>query len=77
MKDQIVEAESKIHAAESERLQAQAQLAAARSTYERLKKASETAGAIAGNSFKRKSKWMRPKLLSNRDNRRARRLKLP
>jgi membrane fusion protein, multidrug efflux system len=46
---QIAEAESKVQAAESARLQAEAQLSAAQSTYERLKKAAETPGAIAGN----------------------------
>src|SRR5579859_6183035 len=49
MKSQIAEAESKVQVAESDRLQAEAQLAAAQSTYERLKKAAETPGAIAGN----------------------------
>jgi membrane fusion protein, multidrug efflux system len=51
MAAQIAEADSKVQAAESERLQAEAQLAAADSTYERLKKASETPGAIAGNEL--------------------------
>jgi RND family efflux transporter MFP subunit len=51
LKAQIAEAESKVQAAESERLQAEAQLAAAESTYERLKKASETPGAVAGNEL--------------------------
>ncbi len=51
MKAQIAEAESKVQAVESERLQAEAQLAAAQSTSERLKKASETPGAIAGNEL--------------------------
>lgn len=46
---QIAEAESKAQAAESDRLQAEAQLAGAQSTYERLKKAAETPGAVAGN----------------------------
>jgi len=48
---QIAEAESKVQAAESERIQADAQFSGARSTYERLKKASETPGAIAGNEL--------------------------
>jgi RND family efflux transporter MFP subunit len=51
MKAQIAEAESKVQSAESERLQAEAQLAAAQSTSDRLKKASETPGAIAGNEL--------------------------
>ncbi len=51
LKAQIAEAESKAMAAESERLQAQAQAAAAASTYERLKQASATPGAIAGNEL--------------------------
>lgn len=49
MDAQIAEAESKVQAAESERLQAEAQLAAVQSTADRLKKAAETPGAIAGN----------------------------
>src|SRR5690349_12798874 len=48
---QIAEAESKVQAAESERVQAEAQLTAAQATYDRLKKASETPGAIAGNEL--------------------------
>src|ERR1700693_548474 len=46
MTAQVSEAESKVQAAESERLQSEAQLAAAQSTYDRLKKASETPGAV-------------------------------
>jgi len=46
---QIAEAESRVQAAESEKLQAEAQLAAAQSTYDRLRKAAETPGAVAGN----------------------------
>jgi len=48
---QIAEAQSKVLAAESDRLQAEAQLAAAQSTWERLKKAAETPGAVAGNEI--------------------------
>ena len=48
---QIAEAESKVQGAESDRAQAEAQLTAAQSTYDRLKKASETPGAIAGNEL--------------------------
>jgi RND family efflux transporter MFP subunit len=51
MKAQIAEAESKLQAAEAERLQAEAQLAAAQSTADRMAKASETPGAIAGNEL--------------------------
>lgn len=51
LKSQIAEAEAKVQAAESDRLQAEAQLAAAQSTYDRLKKAAETPGAIAGNEL--------------------------
>jgi len=51
MQAQIAEAESKVQAAESDRLQAEAQLAAANATYERLRKASETPGAVAGNEL--------------------------
>jgi membrane fusion protein, multidrug efflux system len=49
MTAQIAEAQSKVQASEADRLQAAAQLAAAESTYERMKKAAETPGAIAGN----------------------------
>jgi len=49
MAAQISEAESKAQAAEADRLQAEAQLAAAESTYERTKTAAETPGAVAGN----------------------------
>ena len=45
---QIAEAESRAQAVEAERPQAEAQLAAAQATYERLKKAAETPGAVAG-----------------------------
>ena len=48
MSAQIAEAESKVQALEADRLQAAAQLAAAQSTFEGLKKAAETPGAIAG-----------------------------
>jgi membrane fusion protein, multidrug efflux system len=51
MQAQIAEAESKVLAAESERLQAVAQLAAVASTSDRLKQASGTPGAIAGNEL--------------------------
>ena len=48
---QVAEAESKVQAAEADRLQAEAQLAAAQSTYDRLKTASQTPGAVAGNEL--------------------------
>jgi membrane fusion protein, multidrug efflux system len=48
---QIAEAEAKKQAAESDRLQAEAQFAAAQSTYERTKTAAQTPGAIAGNEL--------------------------
>src|ERR1700738_3937935 len=51
MKAQLAEAESKVQAAESDRAQAEAQLAAAQAVYDRLKKAAETPGAIAGNEI--------------------------
>jgi RND family efflux transporter MFP subunit len=49
MSAQIAEAESKVQAAQADHIQAEAQLAAAQSTYDRMKKAAETPGAIAGN----------------------------
>ncbi len=49
MAARIAEAESKVQAAEADRLQAEAQLAAAQATSDRMKKAAETPGAIAGN----------------------------
>src|SRR3954454_5889040 len=48
---QLAEAGSKVQAADAERLQAEAQLAAVESTFERLKKAGETPGAVAGNEL--------------------------
>lgn len=51
MAAQIAEAEAKAQAAEADRLQAEAQVAAAQSTYDRLKNAAETPGAIAGNEL--------------------------
>jgi RND family efflux transporter MFP subunit len=51
MEPQIAGARSKALAAEADRLQAEAQLAAAEATFERLKKAAETPGAIAGNEI--------------------------
>ena len=51
MAAQIADAESKAQSAEADRLQAEAQLAAAESTYERTKTAAETPGAIAGNEL--------------------------
>lgn len=58
MTAQIAEAESKIQASESDRLQAEAQLAALQSTYERLRKAAETPGAIAENELVQMQKQM-------------------
>jgi membrane fusion protein (multidrug efflux system) len=51
MKAQIAEAQSKAQATEADLVQAEAQLAAAQSTYDRMKKAAETPGAIAGNEL--------------------------
>ncbi len=51
LKSRIAEAESRVQAAEADRVQAEAQLAAAQSTDERLKKAAETPGAVAGNEL--------------------------
>jgi len=51
MDAQIAEAESKFQAAEADRLQAEAQLAAAQSTYDRTQEAAKTPGAVAGNDL--------------------------
>ncbi len=51
MAARIAEAEAKAQASDSDRLQAEAQLAAAESTYNRLKAAAATPGAIAGNEL--------------------------
>jgi len=51
MDAQIAEGESKFQAAEADRLQAEAQLAAAQSTYERTQEAAKTPGAVAGNDL--------------------------
>jgi RND family efflux transporter MFP subunit len=51
MAAKIAEGESRVHAAESDRLQAEAQLAGAESSWEKLKKAAETPGVISGNEL--------------------------
>jgi len=51
MTSHLAEAQSRLDAAEADRIQAEAQLAGAEATYERLKKAAETPGAIAGNEL--------------------------
>jgi RND family efflux transporter MFP subunit len=51
MKTRIAEAESRVQTAESQRAEAEARLAAAQATHERLKTASATPGAIAGNEL--------------------------
>jgi membrane fusion protein (multidrug efflux system) len=48
---QRLEATAKVRAAESQRAEARAKVSAAESTYERLKAASATPGAIAGNEL--------------------------
>jgi RND family efflux transporter MFP subunit len=51
MKAQIAEAESMVQVAEADRVQAEAQVAAAQSTLDRLKEAAKTPGAVAGNEI--------------------------
>jgi RND family efflux transporter MFP subunit len=51
MDAQIAEGESKVQAAEAERLQSEAQLAAVQSTLERTQEAAKTPGAVAGNDL--------------------------
>ena len=51
MKTRITEAESKVQAAQAEQMQVEAQLASQQSVLARLKKASETPGAIAGTEL--------------------------
>src|SRR5262249_3984935 len=51
MKAQIAEAESKAQAAQAELVQAEAHMAASQSTFDRMKKAAETPGAIASNEL--------------------------
>ncbi|HLY19015.1 MAG TPA: efflux RND transporter periplasmic adaptor subunit [Bryobacteraceae bacterium] len=58
LKAQIAEAESKVQATESDRAQAEAQLAAVRSTSDRLRQAAETPGAVAGNEVIQAQKQM-------------------
>jgi membrane fusion protein, multidrug efflux system len=50
------EADAKVQAAEAELIEAEAQLLAVQSTYERLKEASATEGAVAGNELLVKEK---------------------
>lgn len=58
MASRIAEAESKVQSAQSDRVQAQAQAAAFDATYQRLKKAAETPGAIAENELIQAQKQM-------------------
>jgi membrane fusion protein (multidrug efflux system) len=51
MAARIAEAESRVQAAEADRVQAEAQVAAAQSTFDRLTKAAQTQGAVAGNEL--------------------------
>lgn len=51
MQAQIAEAESKYQSAEADRLEAEARLAAIESTYQRLREAAKTPGAVAGNDL--------------------------
>ncbi len=51
LRAQLAAAESRVQAAEAERAQAEARLAGSQSTFDRLRKASETAGAVAGNEL--------------------------
>jgi RND family efflux transporter MFP subunit len=51
MAAQIAEGESKVQATDADRIQAEAQLAAAQATYDRLKQAAQTPGAVAGNEL--------------------------
>ena len=50
-KAQILEAMAKVKSLEAQSLESEARIAAARSTYERLKAASAAPGAIAGNEL--------------------------
>jgi RND family efflux transporter MFP subunit len=49
LKAQVSEADAKVQTAEAQLLEAQAALTSERSTFDRLKKASETPGVVAGN----------------------------
>jgi RND family efflux transporter MFP subunit len=51
MAARIAELEARVQSVESDRVQSEAQLAAAQATLDSLKKASETPGAIAGNEL--------------------------
>jgi RND family efflux transporter MFP subunit len=51
METQIAEAQSKKQAVELQRVEAEAKLASAKSTYDRLKAASATPGVVAGNDL--------------------------
>ncbi len=51
MQAQIAQAQAQFQAAEADQGQAEAQLAAQQSTYERLKQAAATPGAVAGNDL--------------------------
>lgn len=48
---QVAAAESKVLESDAQRVESEAQLASAQSTYDKIKKAAETPGAIAGNEL--------------------------
>jgi membrane fusion protein, multidrug efflux system len=56
MKAQIAEAQSREQSAVSQRAEAEARLAAAQATYQRLQEAAKTAGAISGNELDQAAK---------------------
>jgi RND family efflux transporter MFP subunit len=51
MQAQVAEAASRVEIIDSQRAEAEAKLASAQSTYDRMKSASATAGAVAGNEL--------------------------
>jgi RND family efflux transporter MFP subunit len=51
MKAQLAEAEAKVRTLDAERAESEAKVVAAQSTYERMKDASATPGAVAGNEL--------------------------
>jgi RND family efflux transporter MFP subunit len=51
MQAQIAEAEAKLRAVEADRIQAEAQVAAAQTTFDRMREAAKTPGAVAGNEI--------------------------
>ena len=66
LKAQLAEAQSRVEIINSQRAEAEAKLASTQATYDRMKTASATPGAIAGNELVIAEKSLRPQIGAGR-----------